>query len=663
MTVVWAIEVLGLWLLARLLPGLVLESWDTAIWAVAAIALLNALVRPVLLLLTLPFTVLSFGLLALALNAFILLLAGRLVPGLDFTDLLTPVIAALGLAVINTFIASVLSLNEEDSVYRNIVKRIARRSAPNEDGANPGMVILEIDGLSRPVLQAAVTSGYMPYLAGWLRAGSHKLDSWDCGLPSQTSSSQAGILCGNNFDIPAFRWYEKETGRLIVTNHPSDVSEIERRVSSGEGLLSDRGCSVGNLLSGDAARSVLTMSTMLDTARTVRESAGSFYLYLLNPYHFSRALVLTVWEIVVELWQGARQLLLNVQPRVPRGGIFPLVRAISTALLREFTVYLVTAEMFSGASVIYATFVGYDVVAHHAGPARPDALRLLRDLDRRIAFMARAAEDAPRPYYFVVLSDHGQSFGATFKQRYDSTLDELVQSLLTGEQTVRAYVGKGEGFGHLNALLTRAVRYETPAGRAVRHMLRRRTHDGYVDLEYSPQDWEQDPGNVVVCASGNLGLVYFADRPERVSFESIAVDYPRLIEGLVGHPGIGFVLAYSSEHGPLVLGETGIRYLKTDRIEGTDPLVNFGENAADHLRRLDTFPHVGDLVVNGMYDPSIGEVAAFEELVGSHGGLGGPQTEPFLIHPSSWSMGAAKISSPTDLYWLLRRWRENKGTE
>jgi hypothetical protein len=498
----------------------------------------------------------------------------------------------------------------------------------------------------------------MPFIASWVRSGSHKIESWDCGVPSQTSSSQAGILCGNNFDIPAYRWYEKETGRLIATNRPSDVSEIERRVSSGEGLLRDKGYSIGNLISGDASRSVLTMSTVLDAGRNVREGAGSFYLYLLNPYHFSRSLVLTMWEMVVELWQGLRQRVLNVQPRVPRGGSFPLVRAVSTVFLREFNVYLLMAEMFGGAPAIYTTFVGYDVMAHHAGPTRPDALRLLRDLDRRIALLVRAAGDAPRPYHFVLLSDHGQSFGATFKQKYNITLEDLVQSLLSGEETVRAYVGTGEGWGHLNTLLSEAVKYETLTGRAVRRMLRKRTRDGYVDVEPPPEGTEQDPGNVVVCTSGNLGLVYFADRPGRVSFEAIAVDYPRLIEGLVGHPGVGFVMVYSTQHGPLVLGDSGVRYLKDDRVEGTDPLAHFGENAADHLRRLDTFPHVGDLVVNSVYDPGTDEVAAFEELVGSHGGLGGDQTEPFLMYPAGWSGGENRITNPNDVYWLLRRWRE-----
>jgi uncharacterized membrane protein YvlD (DUF360 family) len=660
---VWAFEVAGLWLLARLLPGLHVYSVPTAAWAVVVIALLNAVVRPIIILLTLPFTVLSFGLFILVLNAAILVLAGRIVNGLDVDSWLAAVVAAFGLTAINTLLTSIFSLNDEDSVYRNIVKRIAGRVASSEQQDRPGLIIIEIDGLSAPALEAALRRGYMPTLDSWLQRGSHKLAEWDCGFPSQTSSSQAGILCGNNFDIPAFRWFEKETGRLMVSNNPNDAAEIERRVSSGEGLLRDGGISLGNLLTGDAPRSLLTMSSLLDPARNVREGYGDLFLYLLNPYHFTRGLALSLWDLMVELWQGARQQISGVRPRVPRGGSFPLVRAVSTGLLREMSVSLLMGEMFAGAPVAYASLVGYDVVAHHAGPARRDALTQLRGIDKTLALLARAAEDAPRPYYFVVLSDHGQSFGATFKQRFGTTLEQHVQSLLSGEETVRAYVGYGEGWGHLNALLSEALKQQGMTGRAVRRMFRRRTTDGFVNVKPSwhgrPQpDDQKSPANVVVCASGNLGLVYFTDRPGRVSFEAMALDYPNLIEGLVGHPGIGFVMVWSEQHGPLVLGKDGIRYLRDDRLEGQDPLAPFDHRAAEHLRRFDTFPHVGDLVINSMFDPLSGEVAAFEELVGSHGGLGGPQTEPFIVYPTTWAAGEPNVTSSSDLYWLLRRWQK-----
>ncbi len=77
------------------------------------------------------------------------------------------------------------------------------------------------------------------------------------------------------------------------------------------------------------------------------------------------------------------------------------------------------------------------------------------------------------------------------------------------------------------------------------------------------------------------------------------------------------------------------------------------------LRSFDTFTHVPDLAVNSLYDPLTGEVAAFEELVGSHGGMGGPQNEPFIVYPASWASGEIEITNSNDLHWLLRRWQQH----
>ncbi|HLF26189.1 MAG TPA: phage holin family protein [Anaerolineae bacterium] len=656
--VVWSIEVVGLLALTLVLPGLYLESWRTAILGIAVVGLLNALVRPILLFLTLPFTVLSFGVLTLALNALMLGLAAYLLPGLSIADAWTALLAATGLAMINTLSASLLALNDEDSFYRNVVLRIARQAAPHTDVTTPGMLVVEIDGLCTSTLEYAIYSGRMPTLARWLQTGSHSLKSWTCDIPCQTSSSQAGILHGDNFDIPAFRWYEKDRRRLLVSNHPADATEIERQVSNGRGLLHRQGSSVGNLVSGDAERSLLTLSTILDQMRLVDQRFAGLYRYFLNPYSFSRLLLLLVAEIAIEVWEGARQSLRNVQPRVSRRGFFPLLRAVSTVLLRELNVYFVLEEMFTGAPIVYSSFVGYDVVAHHAGPGRPDALRILSNLDGQIASLERAAQRAPRPYHFVILSDHGQSQGATFRQRSGLTLESFVRTLLSGDYQVHAFIGEGEGWGHLNALLSETLKSRGRTARGARRVLRRRTQDGYVELGPRRARHPAAEAQVVVCASGNLGLIYFADWPDRVSFETIGAAFPGLIEGLVGHAGIGFCLVRSEEHGPLVLGRDGIRYLATGQVEGGDPLAPFGAQASADLARLDSFPHVGDIVVNSCYDPSTGEVASFEEMVGSHGGLGGPQTTPFLMFPAEWEPAQAEIIGSTQVHALLRGWLE-----
>ena len=241
---------------------------------------------------------------------------------------------------------------------------------------------------------------------------------------------------------------------------------------------------------------------------------------------------------------------------------------------------------------------------------------------------------------------------------YGTTLEALVRSLVS-EGNVHASIGESEGagWGHINVLLSEAIQYERAAGRAARRILRRRTRRGFVDVRGETVEEKAPEANVVVCASGNLGLIYLTDEPGRATFESIAARHPQLIEGLVEHPGIDFVMAHSDEHGPIVIGSNGVRYLAENRVRGLDPLAHLGENAADSLRRLDTFPHSGDLVVNGRCDPATGDVAAFEDLVGSHGGLGGPQTRPFLMFPAQWGPITEALRNSTDIHRLLRGWR------
>jgi uncharacterized membrane protein YvlD (DUF360 family) len=654
--VLWAAEVAALWGLARVLPGVDLEGWGAAVLAVAAVGLLNALVRPFLLYLTLPFTVLSFGFLTLAINAAVVTLAAWLVPGFHVWNFAGGMAAAFGLSVVNTVMASLLAFNDEDSVYRNITRRVALRSRTAPPDAPAGLVFVELDGLSFETLARAARDGYLPTLEAWLRNGTHRVLRWDCGMPSQTSSSQAGILFGNNFDIPGFRWYEKTTGEMVVSNNPSDAARIEQRVSRGVGLLRHDGLSVCNMFTGDAPKNVATISTFSSLTRQVRKTSGLYFSFYANPYNFTRALVLMLRDIMIERWESFRQRARDVRPRVSRGGSFPLLRAMSTVAQRELGTYTLMREMFAGVATAYVTYVGYDVVAHHAGPERHDSLRVLTELDRRLAILERAARDAPRPYRFVVLSDHGQTPSVPFRQRHRRTLDQVVQSLLSEKRTVRASTLDTEGWGHVNTLLSEAIRYDRLSGRAARRLLRRRTREGYVELG----DKKREPGHgdVIVCASGNLGLIYFADVPDRLTLAAIAVDHPGLIEGLVDHDGVGFVMVRSALHGPVVMGREGVHYLRERRVEGVDPLADYGPYAASQLLRLDGFPHCGDVVVNGRYRPSVDEVESFEEMVGAHGGLGGAQTHGFVVYPTGWAVPKEEITNAEDLYQLFVRWRD-----
>jgi hypothetical protein len=162
---------------------------------------------------------------------------------------------------------------------------------------------------------------------------------------------------------------------------------------------------------------------------------------------------------------------------------------------------------------------------------------------------------------------------------------------------------------------------------------------------------------VVVLGSGNLGLVYLMDEPRRLTLEEIDERHPRLLSSLREHPHIGWLLVRSREHGAVALGPRGTNYLGDGRIEGEDPLAGLGPNAAEHLLRTDGFEHVADIMVGSFYDPVLDEGCAFEELISFHGGLGGPQTRPFLLHPAALPVPAGPIVGAAAVHELLVGWR------
>ena len=125
---VWAAEALALERLGRAVDGLHLAGWRASVAAVAVIGLLNALVRPALVFLTMPFTLVTFGFLALGLNAIMVSLAALIVPGFDVRGFGPAMLAALGLAAGNTLFSSLFRLGDEHSFYRNLMRHLRRRA-------------------------------------------------------------------------------------------------------------------------------------------------------------------------------------------------------------------------------------------------------------------------------------------------------------------------------------------------------------------------------------------------------------------------------------------------------------------------------------------------------------------------------------------------------
>jgi uncharacterized membrane protein YvlD (DUF360 family) len=632
LAVSWLVAAGSVYVAAGVVGGVALTGTGGAFLVAAAIAIVNAVLPPLIAALRLPFTLVLGFLLVLIVDALALQVASDAFPDEIAVDSFgSALLAALVMAAVSIVLEVIAGTNDDDAYTVRVVQRVARRQGEQVRTDVPGIVFLEIDGLALPVLRDAMRDGSAPNMARWIGEGRHHLAEWETDLSSQTGASQSGILLGSNEDIPAFRWVEKETATLMTCSAPADCEEIERRHASGIGLLANGGASRGNLLSGEADEVILTVSRM----EAEKQANPGYRAFLANGFNVTRALVLFGWEVLLEWTAAIRAARRDVRPRGHRGGIYPFLRGALCVIVRDLIVFGVLTDMMRGRPAVYATFSSYDEVAHHSGLQRVDTMEALRKLDQQFGRIERARRYAARPYEIVVLSDHGQTQGATFKQRNGYGLEDLVERSLTRGK-VEALAGGDEQ----SAMVGHAMSEATG-----------RTEDKRPKNDVSDRE-------VVVLGSGNLGLVYLMEEGRRLTLEELNERHPQLIPTLRAHPHVGWLLVRSSEHGPVALGALGTHFLADGRVEGEDPLAPFSPTAPEHLLRTDGFAHVADIMVGSFYDPELDEGCAFEELICFHGGLGGPQTRPFILYPERLPLPDEPIMGAAAVHGVLLGWRE-----
>jgi len=600
-----------------------------------------------------------FPLSLILMNGILIGLIGMFVPDIFIRNIWAGFLVLVVISIASMAVGALYTIDDYWAYERFVVRPLIRHYSNSEKTDLPGIIFLEIDGLSENLIKKALDNGYMPTLKRWLENGSHILTGWETDLSSESAASQAGILQGHNFNIPAYSWYEKDNDRLYFSPNPKDAADTEKRISDGHGLLARGGASRSNIYSGDAPDCLLTCSTLTSPKRY---RSAEYFLLFFHIYIIGRTLIIYLAHLITEYFYGWQQVARNELPRVSRGGAYPLMRAASTAILRELTVFALIGDMLRGIPSIYATLEGYDTVAHHSGIARKDTMEVLAGIDNMISWVERFSIYAARPYCFVAHSDHGQCQGATFLQRSGKSLKDMVEEL-TGRPTIFLSDRDYERWNRINLQLTEISKQDSKAGMLLKHVLKNRIEDsilvaGPEDKQYTMMKTGISKGGAeaIVLASGNMGLIYFTSWKERMSLEQINKAFPKLIPGLLSCEYVGFLLVRSKLHGAMAIGSNGVYYLKNDRVEGINPLAGFGTLAAERLRKESSFTNVADIVVNSFYNPETGEIAAFEELVGSHGGLGGDQSLGFLMYPSELDTGMSSIIGAEQLHKVMKQW-------
>jgi uncharacterized membrane protein YvlD (DUF360 family) len=652
---VLVVQALTLIVLQAFLPGIRITSFWSAIGAAIGYTIAQAIFWFVFIEFLSWLPVFFYPILTFVLSGVAVALIGNVVPGISIDTWVTGLWITIWMTVANAILGGLLSLDEDATFDRMATRRMVKKLGDSIHSDVPGFLFLEIDGLGEEKLRRAIAEGHMPNLKRWLDQGTHSITAWETDFTSQTGAMQPGILLGNNIEVPAYRWWDRVNKRIIMSGDPRDASALEKQLSTGRGLLSDGGASRGNMFSGDATESLLTMSTTLDRSRM---RGPGFYFYLLSPYVLARLVSRFVLECIKEWWQAWQQKRRKDPYRVSaRNPAYAFFRGFMGTILQDLTTSMVISDMLRGVPAVYALYAGYDDLCHFAGMHSPDVQEALYETDRYIARIENSMQHAPRPYHIVVLSDHGQTLGLTYENAHGVKLEDLVDALIEGKGDVYVAQKTHETWDKLSIMLTESINEETRTAKFMRSMLRNREKGDRVEVGPQVENEKARSKDAVVVSSGCAGLVYFSHVEERMSSEQISRAHPDLLVGLVKHPGIGFVMVKSEEQGNMVIGKNGVYYLDDGKIEGENPLLPYGPNAARHLKRQAGFATCPDLLINTAYDPQTQEMCGFENQVSHHGGLGGPQNHAFVLHPVELSAGDEPIVTAEGLHRVLHGWR------
>lgn len=541
--------------------------------------------------------------------------------------------------------------------YRSLAQR--RGMAHDEAEAARRFVIVQIDGLAHEYLLQAIAKGQTPTLQRLIAQGYH-LQRWRCGIPSSTPAVQAGIMYGDNWDIPAFRWYEKDSGVAPHCKSPYFAARLKARMAGRRPGILTGGSSYTNLLDGDAHLALFTLSAM-GRSRFYEHLRGLGWvlLFALIPWRIARILALAVWELARDV---ARTLGLWIRNRFRSRLtlVKPVLQVLTNVVFGEIQTFGVLLDIYRGVPAIYVNFYGYDEVAHNDGPLGKEALRALHRIDGYIGQIARLR----RIYYpatdLYICSDHGMT-PATPLRRIDpkQSLGQFVARHVRasvawselddssdGEQATDSMRWLLDELDGIEAQLSRR-------GQRLAIALRRRMLKQLPPDPDSPYDLGRGD-DVVVRASGSLAHIYFNVTPERMEISEIALLYPDLLDALNAHPGIGMVLGLEAER-PVIVTPRGTVALAPGWLP-----VGFPEPAqtATDLARLLSFPHSGDLVLLGAWNP-LGRVVTFEEQVATHGGAGGPQDYPFFLTPPDAPLDLSAVTNASQLYpYFMERYHK-----
>ena len=458
------------------------------------------------------------------------------------------------------------------------------------------LVVLHIDGVSANALERALQAGEMPFIQRLIDAEGYEIHRYRCGLPSTTPFAQAGILYGDNSEIPSFRWWDRERRVVVQFGTESTFKKVADKYFRGCAPLTRDGACIAACYPAGAADDfgIAYQDRSYGADPRSRSAANVLAPYLANPVHLGD----WVWQTAAVAMRTARDYLTSRSEGRHPAREYVATDVVEEIFVHHLTRYAVQKAMREGYSPIYAGFYAYDETGHAFGPNDPSALRVLKHVDDSVEKIASSRADR---YELVVLSDHGQ---------VDTTPFDLGATLADLAPGLRVQSAKGKEYG------------ATAEGAAA---------------------------TVLIAESGGLAHLYFQDSAKRKDYaevEQLARAISRLSE-------VELVMARAGEtdvflHRGDVLGGAELRRVLSAH---DDPDILHAQ-----LARLNGFAHSGDLVLFGAFVE--GKQMNFEKQAGGHGSIGGDQLHPFVLAKKEWNLDLSHVTGAHQLHPVLSELRD-----
>lgn len=468
------------------------------------------------------------------------------------------------------------------------------------------LVILHIDGLGADALQRALDRGHMPFVRHLIEREGYEVQRYRCGLPSTTPFAQAGILYGDNSEIPCFRWWDRERRVLVQFGTGSTFRKVADKYFAGCTPLTKGGACIAACYPAEAADDfgIAYQDRSYGRQPRSRSAANVLVPYLANPLHLGD----WAWQTAAVFGRTVRD---YAEARSRRRRPAPPYVATDVAeeiFVHHLTRYAVVKAMREGYSPIYAGFYAYDETGHAFGPADESSRRVLKHVDHSVRRIAQARGG---DYELVVLSDHGQVETRPFRAVNGKAFGEVIAAMLDGFHVTEAKGG-----------------------------------------EYGPKA-EDARGHVIATLSGGAAHLYFADRHARMSHDEVQKRFPHLLAGLARLHEVAFLMLRQGREDVFVTraGELRGAAVKPLLKAYDEPDVLF-----EQLSRLNSFQACGDVVVFGAFVD--GKQVNFENQAGGHGSIGGEQLHPFLLARKEWGLEVSGVRGAHQLHGVLSGLRD-----